>query len=90
VTKSSDFDFWWKVPVVIVGIPNPEALERLWESVRNWELDEAVRKMQLAVSDQQSAFSSITSETDLAASATHVSEAADAGLMPAQQVEVPE
>lgn len=37
---------WDKVPVVITGTPNPEAVRLMWESVREFEIQQLLAKQQ--------------------------------------------
>lgn len=42
---------WSKVPVVIEGTPNPEAVRLLWASVREFEISQRVKQ---ALQEQKS------------------------------------
>lgn len=42
--KETQYDFWWDVPVVIIGMPNPEAVRAMWDSVREFELKKEVEE----------------------------------------------
>lgn len=43
---------WSKVPVVIVGTPNPEAIRLIVESIREFEIHELLAKQQPSAAQQ--------------------------------------